>query len=157
MILESILGGEVVEANRTVVRNITPGHDVVNCRRLRSGRLVTVTLAQYNLSQWMRTRTVGRGVIKSRWISDFERFEPCKLFERGLGQLAEEGWPVGRGCPTGAQWPTPRLRVANSPRVRSSIRGPSSSPGRGLAFQMTRRFPAAAGQLRPVPNGRRQL
>jgi len=44
MILESILEGEVVEANRTVVRNITPGHDVVNCRRLRSGRLAPVPL-----------------------------------------------------------------------------------------------------------------
>ena len=41
MILESILEGEVVEANRTVVRNITPGHDVVNCRTRRSGRLKT--------------------------------------------------------------------------------------------------------------------
>jgi hypothetical protein len=30
----SWLEGEVIEANRTVVRNITPGNDVVNCRRL---------------------------------------------------------------------------------------------------------------------------
>jgi len=59
----SWLEGEVVEANRTVVRNITPGNDVVNCRRRRSGRLVTVTQAPYNLSPPMRTRTVGRGAL----------------------------------------------------------------------------------------------
>src|SRR5688572_22910785 len=51
---------EVVEANRTVVRNITPGDDVVNCRWVRSFSVATVTLAPYNLSPGMRTRTVGR-------------------------------------------------------------------------------------------------
>src|SRR6185295_7519388 len=59
--------GRSSKPNRTVVRNITPGYDVVNCRRLRSGRLTVVTPAPYNLSPPMRTRTVGRGAKKPRW------------------------------------------------------------------------------------------
>jgi len=43
IILELFLEKGGHEAIRTVVRNITPGHDVVNCRRLRSGRLTVVT------------------------------------------------------------------------------------------------------------------
>jgi len=41
IILELFLEKGGHEAIRTVVRNITPGHDVVNCRTRRSGPLKT--------------------------------------------------------------------------------------------------------------------
>jgi hypothetical protein len=50
IILELFLEKGGHEAIRTVVRNITPGHDVVNCRRLRSRTASPDAKPTYNLS-----------------------------------------------------------------------------------------------------------